>query len=271
MVASFNWNLTLFFGVIVLLFLLYMFSILLNRWCFVFFMSLFKSLICKPSIYEGTISSSRLNILTTLTCFSIGTTLFNYLGVSIFKGRPKARFLHPVTDKVINNLASWKWYLLSFFSRVELVKSIILWILFHSTSFYAWLITLVRDLERAARNFIWSGEASKTKLVTMAWNHIYKPISKGGLRLRSLVTLNESANLKLGWDLLNLDEPWAILLRHHAFRNNKIINHHIFSFIWYSVKHETSKIREIIGGFSKMATLLVLGSTIDVAQPRSLR
>ena len=33
---------------------------------------------------------------------------FNYLGVPIFVGAPKCRFLQPLTDKVKLKLASWK-------------------------------------------------------------------------------------------------------------------------------------------------------------------
>lgn len=44
--------------------------------------------------------------------------------------------------------------------------------------------------------------------------------------------------------LLNLDEPWAILIRLHVLRKNKVIKHHIFSSIWFSVKNETLIIRD---------------------------
>lgn len=46
-----------------------------------------------------------------------------------------------------------------------------------------------------------------------AWNKICKPQSYGGLGLRSLLRLNEVANLKLGWNLTNSEEPWATILK----------------------------------------------------------
>ena len=43
---------------------------------------------------------------------------FNYLGVSIFVGAPKYRFLQPLADKVKLKLASWKCKSLSMMSRI---------------------------------------------------------------------------------------------------------------------------------------------------------
>lgn len=90
----------------------------------------------KYFIFEGAMSSSILNILDELFGFNKGTIPFNYLGVPIFKGKPKNVNLEPIADKVVNKLASWKGYLSSFAGRVELVKSTIQGMLTHSMSFY---------------------------------------------------------------------------------------------------------------------------------------
>lgn len=70
-------------------------------------------------------SSSRLNILVEISGFQKGAAPFNYLRVPNFKGKPKAVHLRHIADKVINRPASWKCSLLSFASRVELVKLVI--------------------------------------------------------------------------------------------------------------------------------------------------
>jgi hypothetical protein len=50
---------------------------------------------------------------------------FNYLGVPIFKGKPKACHLQPIADKIKLKLSAWKASLLSIAGRVQLVKSVI--------------------------------------------------------------------------------------------------------------------------------------------------
>lgn len=49
-----------------------------------------------------------------------------------------------------------------------IVISLIQGILIHNLSLYALLFSLLKDLERSIRNFIWSGDIEKRKLVIVA-------------------------------------------------------------------------------------------------------
>jgi hypothetical protein len=62
---------------------------------------------------------------------------------------------------------------------------------------YAWPVSILKTIEAWTRNFIWSGDINQKKLVTVAWKKVCSPFDEGGLGLRSLVCLNEAANLKL--------------------------------------------------------------------------
>ncbi|XP_058783724.1 uncharacterized protein LOC131658449 [Vicia villosa] len=55
----------------------------------------------KSFLYGGSLSVSRLNILANMSGFKIGTSPFVYLGVPIFKGKPKVVHLRPIADKII--------------------------------------------------------------------------------------------------------------------------------------------------------------------------
>lgn len=122
----------------------------------------------KSFIYGGAMSSSRLNILADLSGLQKGYLPFIYLGVPIFKGKPKRTFLKPIADRMINKLASWKGSLLSFVGRVELVNSTILGMLTYNMTLYVWPLSLIGDIERVVMIFIWSGVTSKSKTVTVA-------------------------------------------------------------------------------------------------------
>ncbi|CAJ2671835.1 unnamed protein product [Trifolium pratense] len=65
---------------------------------------------------------------------------------------------------------------------------------------------------------------------------------EGGLGLRSLFTLNEAANLKLCWDLMNSVEDWATILKSRVLRNGKVVNYHVYSSLWSSIKQEATTI-----------------------------
>jgi len=101
----------------------------------------------KSTVYYGSISVSRINHITDLIGFNRGSLPFLYLGVPIFKGKPKKLFLQPIADKIKSKLSSWKASLLSIAGRVVLVKSIIQGMLIHSISIYSWPQSLLKDIE----------------------------------------------------------------------------------------------------------------------------
>ncbi|XP_058746523.1 uncharacterized protein LOC131619448 [Vicia villosa] len=124
----------------------------------------------KSIIYAGSISSHRHSHIAASLGFNTGQVPFTYLGAPIFRGRPKPIHFHDIADRTRIKLLAWKASLLSVAGR--------------------W-----------ARNFIWSGNIDTRKLVTVAWDKCCRPFEEGGLGIRSLITLNEAANLKLCWDM----------------------------------------------------------------------
>jgi hypothetical protein len=70
--------------------------------------------------------------------------------------------------------------------RVQLIKSVIQGMLVHSFYVYSWPASLIKDLEKWMRNFIWSVDVTQRKLVTVAWHIVCSSFSEGGLGIRSL-------------------------------------------------------------------------------------
>jgi hypothetical protein len=182
----------------------------------------------KSTLFAGSISQARVHQIAIFLGFTIGTLPFVYLGVPIFKGKPKSIYLQPIADKIKSKLAAWKASLLSIAGRVQLVKSVIQSMLIYSITIYSWPISLLKDLERWMKNFIWSGDLNQRKLVTVGWKKVCKPAAEGGLGIRSIITLNEASNLKLCWDLVNSQDHWALLLKSRVIRGQHCIRHHIF-------------------------------------------
>jgi hypothetical protein len=110
--------------------------------------------------------------------------------------------------------------------------------LIYSIPLYSWPVSLLKDIEKSVRNFIWSGDIDRRKLVTISWKKICRPFSQGGLNLKSLIKLNKATNLRLCWNLLNSQCSWAMLLKDRVLRGRKTIQYHIYSSIWSSIKDE---------------------------------
>jgi len=71
-----------------------------------------------------------------LSC-SHGCLPFTYLGVSIFVGAPKGRFLQPLADKVKVKLASWKGK-----------STVITGLLAYSFNLYKLFISLLKEVKQ---------------------------------------------------------------------------------------------------------------------------
>jgi hypothetical protein len=137
----------------------------------------------KSTIYAGSIPQARVHQIALFLGFTIGSLPFIYLGVPIFKGKPKSIYLQPIADKIKSKLAAWKASLLSIAGRVQLVKSVIHSMLIHSISIYSWPTSLLKDLERWMKNFIWSSDLNQRRLVTVGWKKFVNLLLKVALVL----------------------------------------------------------------------------------------
>lgn len=140
----------------------------------------------KSQYFTGSINKSRLANLTRNLGFRVGQLPFVYLGVPIFKGKPRKAYFMPIADRIKAKLASWKGSMLSIMERVELVKSVVQGFLIYSFQIYSWPLLLIKQLDQWIRNFIWARNTEVKKVVTVAWHKLCAPINEGGLGIRSI-------------------------------------------------------------------------------------
>jgi len=165
----------------------------------------------KSTLFSDSIPTARMAQIFNLLNFKIGSIPFNYLGVPIFNGKPKVCHLQSIIDKIKLKLSNWKASLLSMAGRVQLVRSVVQSMLSYNISIYSWHVSLLKDLEKSIRNFVWSGDKDMRKLVTVSWKKVCRPLKQGGLNLRSLISLNNATNLKMCWNMLHSQAAWATL------------------------------------------------------------
>lgn len=101
----------------------------------------------KSKFYSGSISSSRSESISSILGFNAGCLPFIYLGVPLFKGKPKKVHLVPIVDRIKNKHTSWKGSLLSLMGRVLLVQSVIHGMLIYSFKIYAWPASLIKMID----------------------------------------------------------------------------------------------------------------------------
>ncbi|XP_024178419.1 uncharacterized protein LOC112184393 [Rosa chinensis] len=124
----------------------------------------------KSTFYLGTPYLHRQRYFKRLLGFKRGVTPFTYLGVRIFRGKPRRIHLQALADKAKSKLAGWKGKLLSMAGRVQLVQSVFQSMLLHTFTVYIWPSSLIKHLAVCAPNFIWSGDLAIRKMVTVPWS-----------------------------------------------------------------------------------------------------
>lgn len=128
---------------------------------------------------------------------------FTYFGIPLFKDAPKKYFLHPIVDKILAQLTSWKGHTLSFARRIFLVNSVNTSIFIYSFMVYYWPRSLLDEMNVAIKNFVWIGSIISKKSVIVAWNKCCLPKEQGSLGTKNLVILNKAFLHKITQKFIN--------------------------------------------------------------------
>ncbi|XP_057803363.1 uncharacterized protein LOC131018665 [Salvia miltiorrhiza] len=131
-----------------------------------------------------------------------GSLPFVYLGVPIFRGKPKTSHLRAIHDRIINKFGHWKGIQLSMAGRLCLINSVISSSLTHSMLVYRWPQDLLKSLDSSCRNFLWSGDIRKTPGCSVSWDRVCSHKSEGGLGVRSFKTMNKCFLMKMAWKVI---------------------------------------------------------------------
>lgn len=125
--------------------------------------------------------------------------------------------------------------------RICLVESLILGSLVHSMMVYRWPGSLLKELDSAIRNFLWTGDVSQRGNVMVAWSRCCAPKSKGGLGMKSLVTMKKAYLLRFTWDFLTKDSEFFSFIRGRYLENFLLPRvRYISSSIWGGLKEHIS-------------------------------
>jgi hypothetical protein len=190
----------------------------------------------KSKFYSGALTLFRIHTITSITGFRHGSLPFSYLGILLFKGKPKSIHLRPVVDKIQIKLNAWKGRLLTIMGRVQLVNAVISSMLTYSFHVYKWPTSLLAEVSKAMRNFIWSGNSSQPKICTVSWRKVCQPKEHGGLAVRDPAMVNKASLIFLTWKLITSKEKWAHICRERFLIGSKPKQHYVNSSVWPGLK-----------------------------------
>ncbi|KAK2658407.1 hypothetical protein Ddye_004940 [Dipteronia dyeriana] len=161
-----------------------------------------------------------------------GGDLLTHLGVPLFFGAPKLRWLIPWADKI---------------------KSSFL----HSFQVYRWPSSLLKDLNAAIRNYFWTGSIDGRKSIQVALKSCCRPKDGGGLGVKDLSILNKAMLKKFTLRMLTEESlVFTYLLARFFTQDHKPRTWSVASFVWPGLKfHYTPlmiEFRWLVGHHSKV-------------------
>lgn len=151
--------------------------------------------IAKSHLFLGRMQPLSKKKISSLTGMSESKFPTTYLGVPLFQVAPKRRFFLPLLDSVRKRLCGWKGKLLSFAGRLVLIKHVLASILVHCFLALPVPRSILKELDKLMRNFLWSASEAKLKANLVNWDSVCKPKSEGGLGLRKMQDLNDACLL----------------------------------------------------------------------------
>lgn len=126
----------------------------------------------------------------------------------------------------------WKGSSLSMAGRVCMVKSVIIPSFIHVMRVYLLPVSTLHKVEKAMRNFIWTGSSINKANGTVCWNKVCAPHSEGGLNMTDINTLNKSLLLHSLWSMFTSHGEGNVFIQKRLINsNNQVKEHHTKSSI----------------------------------------
>lgn len=146
------------------------------------------------------------------TNFTYRTGPITYLGVPLFKGRPRIVYFQPLLDSIRLKLSNWKNRLLSIGGRLVLIKSVLAAMPIHLMSVLRIPALVLKKINSLMADFLWEGKHS-SRIHWVNWRRICLPTSEGGLGILHLESMMKALQSRLAWSFVQGTSLWAKLLR----------------------------------------------------------
>ncbi|XP_021852418.2 uncharacterized protein [Spinacia oleracea] len=149
--------------------------------------------------------------------FSRSMLPFKYLGVPIYSKKIYVAQCAHLVDKMIIRIKVWSSRNLSYTARMQLVNSVLLSLHMYWAQIYVLPKSVLQDIVKICRAFLWSGHAFSHKPSNIAWDKVCGDKQTGGLGFRDVQTWNIAFMGKYVWALVKKQDNVWIRLIHSVY------------------------------------------------------
>ncbi|GKU94200.1 hypothetical protein SLEP1_g7726 [Rubroshorea leprosula] len=144
----------------------------------------------KSSVFGYNVSEKWLKGAASMLHCRVGRAPFLYLGLPVDGRFGSKKLWELVVNKFRAKLAIWKAATLSFGGRLILLKSVLSALPIFYMSLYLLPNSVLEELIRTQRNFLWGGTGSIKKISWVRWEDVCRDKAKGGLGVPDLQRKN---------------------------------------------------------------------------------
>lgn len=164
--------------------------------------------------------------------FLESTLPLGYWGLPLFSSRLKIQDWLSLIEILQRRLASCMALVLSFPSRIKLIKSTLSALHIYWASSFMVPKACINLTEKHNRNFICGAFEDKRKMQTISWSKICWPTDEGGLGLRSRKQTAEAARQK---------QIWFIVSNRKSLWNQWVHSKYFKSKSFWDLKNQTTR------------------------------
>ncbi|GKB13443.1 RNA-directed DNA polymerase, eukaryota, reverse transcriptase zinc-binding domain protein [Tanacetum coccineum] len=140
----------------------------------------------KSIIFFGSINERDKIDLLQVMPFKCGKLPVRYLGVPLLAKKLGVKDCKVLCDKVEERINTWRNKTLSYAGRIQLIASVLSSMQQYWASVYLLPNTVINDLEKLFKRFLWNAGDSARGKVRVAWKVVCRPKDQGGLGIKSL-------------------------------------------------------------------------------------
>ncbi|XP_050222570.1 uncharacterized protein LOC126672659 [Mercurialis annua] len=142
--------------------------------------------------------------------FKEGNLPVCYLGVPLISKRLTREDCCRLVDRITNRVSHWTVRHLTYAGRLQLVNAVLFSMHVYWSTMFILPLTVIREVERICRNFLWKGKTESSKGNMVAWDEVCKKKCEGGLGVKNMILWNRTAIMKHVWELVAVKKSlWA--------------------------------------------------------------
>lgn len=153
----------------------------------------------KTELYPINLDRAEANFLASVFRCKLSKFPFKYLGVPLSDVPLKNKDWGFLLDKFRNKLQGWKGQSLSLGRRITLLNSVLSAVPLYTLSFYKIPDTVLLEIDKIRRQFLWQGTISKRKYALMNWSDLCIARQFGGMGILDLHQMNSALLIKWWW------------------------------------------------------------------------